>query len=197
MIRTIRIAVAFSCLSLPSIASAQMEVEVVPPVPAGEPPAAKKEPRPACPSPQHIFVEGHWAWRNNAYVWTESQWTVPPTATCQWAPARYEKKDKGWYFREGYWRDLSGPAAMATEQPDTATAAVDRPPPMELVEAPGKAPFAHAFWTKGHWYWSGHTWQWAAGHWEQEHTGYTWQNAHWTRQNATMWGFTAGHWKHI
>ena len=73
------------CLAIPLPALAQMEVQVVPAVRSGEaPPPNKQEEAVQCPSPAHVFVEGHWVWRDSSYKWLPGQWTIPPGSSCTW-----------------------------------------------------------------------------------------------------------------
>ena len=35
----------------------------------------------ARPSPNHIWIAGHWAWRGGAHVWIPGHWAMPPAPT--------------------------------------------------------------------------------------------------------------------
>ena len=186
------------CLAIPIPALAQMEVQVVPAVRSGEaPPPNKQEDAVQCPSPAHVFVEGHWVWRDSSYKWLPGQWTIPPGSSCTWTAAKYKKKGKNWAFYEGHWVDASSPAKDAKDEPETETVKVDQAPPTPIVEVVAKAPFPNALWAKGHWYWSGVSWQWAGGHWEQRHADYAWDDAKWVRRGDHNWVFSPSHWRHL
>ena len=42
-----------------------------------EPPPVREEVMVPAPSPQHVWIQGHWAW-NGRWVWQPGSWVVPP-----------------------------------------------------------------------------------------------------------------------
>jgi hypothetical protein len=60
--------------------------------------------RPARPSSSHVWVDGHWTWRNDRYEWIEARWQQQPYANAEWVSPRWERRPDGHYtFYEGYW----------------------------------------------------------------------------------------------
>ena len=88
--------------------------------PPGSPPAVLNAPlAPAAqeiigerPSPQHVWIAGHWRWQDRQYGWMAGHWEVPPRANVVWIEPRLESRDQGSVLVEGCWRDAAAsPAA--------------------------------------------------------------------------------------
>ena len=60
--------------------------------------------RPAAPSNRHVWVEGDWVWRSNAYVWQAGYWAMPPRANDAWIPGHWVRSRRGSYWIAGHWR---------------------------------------------------------------------------------------------
>jgi hypothetical protein len=58
----------------------------------------------ARPSADHVWVEGWWVWRDGRYEWRPGEWVVPPRRGAVWVPPRWERRDDGYAFVEGYWQ---------------------------------------------------------------------------------------------
>ncbi|MBX3736917.1 MAG: hypothetical protein KF715_09530 [Candidatus Didemnitutus sp.] len=56
------------------------------------------------PSVNHLWVDGWWVWRDGHYVWRQGEWVIPPRSGAVWVPPRWERRDDGYFFIEGYWR---------------------------------------------------------------------------------------------
>lgn len=67
------------------------------------PPAVRIEVRGAAPSPDHVWIAGHWAWEGR-WVWVSGRWAVPPRGHGRWEPGRWERRRRGWVWIEGRWR---------------------------------------------------------------------------------------------
>ena len=78
-------------------ASAEVIVRVAPPV-------ALVENRGIAPGPNHVWVGGYHRWDGSAYRWEGGGWRVPPRVGAAWIAPRYERRGRGWAFREGRWR---------------------------------------------------------------------------------------------
>ena len=76
-------------------------VETVPPIP---PP--RQEVVVVRPSPAHVWVGGHWAWRPaaRAYIWVPGVWVVPASPRHVWVPAHWARRPGGYVWVEGHWR---------------------------------------------------------------------------------------------
>lgn len=79
------------------------------PVPGGamvvtqSPPAVQQQVVSARPSADHVWVEGWWVWRDGRYVWRAGEWVIPPRLGAVWNPPRWERRDNGWVFVDGFW----------------------------------------------------------------------------------------------
>ncbi|HET8576057.1 MAG TPA: hypothetical protein VFO18_03080 [Methylomirabilota bacterium] len=79
--------------------------EPVPVVVRTPPPAPppRVEVVPVQPVPGHVWVQGHWAWRNGAYAWVPGHWeaTRPDFV---WVPGHWAPRAGGYVWIEGHWR---------------------------------------------------------------------------------------------
>lgn len=78
-----------------------------PPAVATDPPATPAIPdevAPPQPSPAHVWVPGHWAWRKRNYVWVTGHWTIPGKKTEVWEPGHWEMRGSRYEWVEGRWR---------------------------------------------------------------------------------------------
>ncbi len=195
------IACALFALALaPSVANAQFEVTMPGVRVAVAPPAPRVEVQPVRPSPAHVWIAGHWAWRGAAHVWLPGHWVLPPGAGYRWVPARWVQRGGQYDFFEGHWAYFAPPPEAVVAAPVATVVAapvvVQQAPPAEIVEVvPVNAPWQNAFWIKGHWYWSGVAWQWASGHCEHPRIGHAWEHARWQRRPDGGWTFEPGHWR--
>ena len=79
----------------------EVYVEAIPPLP---PP--RNEVVVVRPSPAHVWVAGHWAWRapNRAYAWIPGHWVVPANPRHVWVPGHWQARRGGYVWIEGHWR---------------------------------------------------------------------------------------------
>lgn len=70
---------------------------------AQPPPAAQQEVVLARPSPDHIWIDGYWTWRNSRYEWMAGHWEIPPRSGSVWVAPRWEREGNAYRFYEGYW----------------------------------------------------------------------------------------------
>jgi hypothetical protein len=56
------------------------------------------------PSPEHVWIAGYWAWRDNQQQWVPGHWEIPPRPGATWIPARWEQRGSEYVFIEGYWQ---------------------------------------------------------------------------------------------
>lgn len=68
------------------------------------PPALQQETVQVRPTPNHVWVAGHWSWRVNRYEWVPGQWELPPSQGAVWIPPYYEREGNVYKFYEGYWQ---------------------------------------------------------------------------------------------
>jgi hypothetical protein len=80
-------------------------------VPAGnvlapyQPPPQRAEIPPPAPSPQALWVAGHWhwSWSGVRYVWTPGRYIERPQPNANWLPGYWEQHAGGWIWVEGRW----------------------------------------------------------------------------------------------
>jgi hypothetical protein len=68
------------------------------------PPAAQVETIGVAPSPDHVWMPGHWTRDGNRWVWMSGRWEVRPNPASIYVPGHWEKRGDGYIWREGYWR---------------------------------------------------------------------------------------------
>jgi hypothetical protein len=188
---------AVSLLSLaPTLAHAQ--AVVVPGVSVTvAPPPVRAEVRPVAPSPNHIWIPGHWAWRNGAHVWYGGHYAMPPSAGYHWVQARWVNQGGRWTFFEGHWALNQPTSPTYVYDPGPAPVqeeVVTEAPPQPIVEVRPAMPFQNAVWIPGYWRWGGHHHVWVGGHWSAARSGWNWEPNHWER-TPRGWVHRPGHWR--
>jgi len=208
-------------LALPALAQAQMPPERRPDgvreAPAGEfhpgmpgrvsvvapvtmregPPPPRHEMRTPPPSDQHIWIEGHWAARNNRQEWLGGHWALPPGPGYGWEPARWDRDGDHYAFREGHWRTMAVPAPTVIYQPappPPQPVYVQAPPPAPIVEVRPDVPFPGAVWIPGYWTWHGAQHFWVAGQWSAPHGNHAWEAERWNHEKRG-WRMAPGRWR--
>ena len=92
------IAAGFLALSMMTgAANAEVSIRFGPPPPPREVMIAQ-------PGPRHVWVQGHYRWNGNRYVWERGYWSVPPRGRSAWVPGRWERRNGGNFWIQGYWR---------------------------------------------------------------------------------------------
>jgi YXWGXW repeat-containing protein len=179
--------------SAPRLAHAQAVAVVVPGVRVGvAPPPLRAEVRPVAPSPNHVWIPGHWVWRNGAHVWYGGHYALPPGPGYHWVHARWVNEGGQWVFFENqppsptYVYD-PGPAPVQEE-------VVTEAPPAPIVEVRPAVPFAGAVWIPGYWRWGGRNHFWVGGHWSAPRAGWSWEPNHW-EHTPRGWIHRPGHWR--
>jgi hypothetical protein len=192
-------------LLAPALSRAQApavpEASTVPPAPIVDKPlqpAVAQEVQEEQPSPQHMWVPGHWRWQEGAYSWVSAHWELPPVPNASWVPPRWEAKGSGYVLVEGSWQEATPPAAGAPSAPagqETVVVTVPPPPPNQeiIVERPSPV---HV-WIRGFWEWRAGRHVWIAGHWElppREHA--VWVEPRW-EQRGNGYVFVQGFWRDV
>lgn len=195
-------------LLLPSLASAQVFINV-PGVRVNlAPPPVRVEVRPVAPSARHTWIAGHWTWRGNQHVWSPGAWMLPPNQGWVWEPARWVNENGAWVFFEGHWKHPNPPmrelvavpspgGGVAVEAVAMDPVLVAQAPPAPIAERQPVQPFPSATWIPGYWHWQGNRYSWVAGYWEAPRgREWTWEAHHW-QPEGNHWRFVAGHWRHL
>ena len=189
--------VALLWFPLPAFAQVTVQFSVPGVRVVAPPPPPRVEVQIARPSPAHVWIAGHWAWRGGAQVWVAGHWAMPPSAGYVWEPARWANQNGSWMFYEGHWRVAAPPQPTVVYQPPPEPAQpiqVDVAPPAPIVEARSAPPFAGAIWIPGYWHWNGHQHVWLAGRWSAPRQGWVWEPAHW-QGHGHHHRFVPGHWR--
>ncbi|NBW87862.1 MAG: hypothetical protein EBR23_13810, partial [Planctomycetia bacterium] len=96
------------------------------------PSAASQEVIEQQPSPQHVWIGGHWRWQEGRYAWIAGRWDLPPRANVVWIEPRWERRGTGYALAGGYWQEAAPKAAAA--------AVVSTPSPAPVVVAASAPP---------------------------------------------------------
>ena len=107
-----------ACSFSASSASAQARVELratahlpapppLPPAPSVtidvRPPAPHQEIVGLAPSPQHVWVDGYWAWQGGQHVGIRGRWLAPPAPGHVWLRAGWARQGGHYVFVPGRW----------------------------------------------------------------------------------------------
>jgi hypothetical protein len=162
------------------------------------PPALRVEVRPAAPSANHLWIDGHWAWRGGAHTWLGGHWALPPNPGYTWVPARWVPEGGQYVFYEGHWASSYVPqetVAYVPPPPPAQPMYVETAPPEPLVEVRPALPFAGAVWIPGYWNWHGRHHVWVGGHWSAPVPGSNWEGTRWDR-DGDRYRHVPGRWRH-
>ena len=67
------------------------------------PPALQADVVIAQPTSQHVWIAGHYTWRDNQYQWMTAHWELPPYTNAAWVKPSWEQQGNAYKFTEGYW----------------------------------------------------------------------------------------------
>lgn len=71
---------------------------------SAEPPAPQAEAAPPAPGPNHVWIQGHWAWRYNKWVWVNGHWHKNSHKKV-WVAGHWRKHSHGrWVWVHGHWQ---------------------------------------------------------------------------------------------
>ncbi len=147
------------------------------------------------PSPQHVYVSGHWTWKDGAYTWVGGAWELPPSPTAEWVGPRWEKKDSGYVLIEGVWQEGGSETADAPAA-DTDVVLDEAPPPPEREVIVARPSPAHV-WIGG--YWGVHAGRrvWVSGRWDlPPRANVVWVSPRWERhRHRPGYVFRPGYWR--
>ncbi len=150
----------------------------------------------AQPSPQHVWIPGHWHWGQGSYVWVAGHWEIPPVPAASWMAPQWQPQGNAFFLREGYWQEGAPEPAVASgaAQPPTEISTVQTPPAPKAEAVPPQ-PAPDFVWQPGYWDWRDNQFVWINGRWEQpSRPNVTWMPTHWEKR-ADRWVLTAGYWR--
>jgi hypothetical protein len=180
------------------------DAATVPPAPIVErplPPAVSQEVPEPRPSPQHIWVAGHWRWQEGSYAWIAPHWELPPIPNATWVEPRWEKRGNGYVLVGGYWDQppagTPSPATPAPSVPPPAIAVVTESPPPLRHEVIVERPSVTHVWISGYWDWREGRYVWIPGRWERPpRERVVWVEPRWERR-GNGYVFVDGYWKEV
>ncbi|MFI5312209.1 MAG: hypothetical protein ACHQQ3_13295, partial [Gemmatimonadales bacterium] len=65
------------------------------------PPVERVEVISVAPSPAHVWIAGHWLWREPEFVWVGGRWDTPAPGFRRWVPGKWDHDRHGWFWIEG------------------------------------------------------------------------------------------------
>jgi hypothetical protein len=69
-----------------------------------KPPPLKVEVVGVAPSVEHVWVQGHWVWKDNDYQWVTGHWDKRPHAKAHWVTGHWKSTRHGYYWVPGHWK---------------------------------------------------------------------------------------------
>jgi hypothetical protein len=190
LLRTVAVVAAVSFTAAPAFAQTVPSIRVT-----VAPPAMRVEERPAAPSATHVWIPGHWVWREGQHVWASGHWVLAPNGYT-WEHSRWVLENGAWSFYEGHWRHVAPPAPTVVYQPvaPAQPVVVQVAPPPPIVEVRTAPPTPTHVWIPGYWHWHGNHHFWVVGRWSAPNRGHVWEPHRWERDGA-HWRFVHGHWR--
>lgn len=85
----------------PNTASAPVALNLI--VSHDVPALPPRQPAPAAPSAQHVWIADHWIWRDYEYEWREGHWELPPRSGAHWVAPRWVQRGRVYRFYVGHW----------------------------------------------------------------------------------------------
>ena len=84
-----------------SAADAGFAVQSIPPAPVSEP----QETVPPQPTPNAVWIRGHYAYTGNGYQWQSGRWEIPPANASRWVGPSWQPAANGGYvYVRGHWQ---------------------------------------------------------------------------------------------
>ena len=157
------------------------------------------------PSPQHVWVGGHWHWNGGQYGWVAGAWTLPPVENAVWIAPHWDSTGNGFTLAEGYWQQTTStpmaveapppPAPGPGPGPDVVMVNEAPPPPYQEIVVERDRPGRDYIWVGGYWSWSHGHHVWVGGHWDRPpHPGAVWIEPRWERR-GNSYAFVQGFWR--
>jgi hypothetical protein len=149
------------------------------------------------PSPQHVWIAGHWRWQDGNYVWIASHWELPPRANLAWVEPRWDQKANGYVLAGGYWQDAGPQVVVVTPSapPPPAPVIVEQAPPGQIREYITERPSPYHVWIGGYWSWQIGRHVWISGHWDlPPRSNVVWVEPRWERRDRG-YVLVEGYWR--
>ena len=141
------------------------------------------------PSPLHVWIGGHWIWKDSAYLWLGGHWELPPQPGVAYAVPHWEFHHGRYHFVEGGWQAAPTPPAQVSE------VIVEQAPPAPRHEVIPERPSPGHLWIAGHWAWHDNRQLWVRGRWElPPREGAVYVQARWESRGGRF-VFVDGFWR--
>jgi hypothetical protein len=139
----------------------------------------------AQPSPEQVWVGGHWDRTPDKWNWIPGSWIQPPFSNAYWQPGYWQHQDGTFVWEDAHW--------AAANQGVVVSKPVVVPP--VYAEVQPAAPVGNpVVWQPGHWEWRG-TWVWIPGAYVPSTiANATFIPGQWVRGLAGFWRWSPGHW---
>lgn len=66
------------------------------------PPPPQAEVKPPAPTVTAVWLDGHWQWNGNRYIWNAGRWETKPKGT--WVKGHWNKTARGHKWVPGHWK---------------------------------------------------------------------------------------------
>src|SRR5688572_23556897 len=123
----------------------------------------------------HVWVHGHWEWKDYNWVWVKGHYERFRPGK-RYTAGRWEQKGDRWSWIDDQWVDAPGPSTA---------------PPPPRAENPGTR--AGFVWVRGTFEWQNGEYQWTPGHWERVKPNNRWNDGRW-EQKGNTWVWVDGGW---
>ncbi len=101
---SVSLAVALAALAFPLLAACATAAPARRVYVRVGPPAVRVEVRGVAPSPNHVWISGHYRWDGDEYDWVLGHWEVRPRARAVWVDGHWKKGRHGWHWMPGHWK---------------------------------------------------------------------------------------------
>jgi hypothetical protein len=163
------------------------------------------------PGPGYVWVQGHYEWAGNRWIWMSGAWMYPPQPNARWVNGNWDPQTHQWVA--SHWElpvvvapTAPPPVAMTTPPPVVSAPApvaapvatevvVAEPPPPVVQEVVVTSPGPGYIWVGGYWGWAHGRREWFPGHWERPPHGYHhWVEPRWEHRGGS-YVFVRGYWR--
>lgn len=173
---------------LPDDVRGQVPIEDPPVVSATylPPPPPQQEVIVPSPSPQFVWIAGHWDRTPDKWKWNPGTWVKPPFFNAYWSPGYWQHRGGKYVWEDAHWAAAN--QGVVVNQPIVVPAAYQE------VQPPAPPATAAMTWQPGHWEWRG-TWVWIPGAYvESTIANASWVPGKWLQSSDGSWLWSPAHW---
>jgi hypothetical protein len=149
-------------------------------------PPPRQESIATAPSPQAVWVSGHWDRTPDKWNWMPGTWVQPPFANAYWQPGYWQHQRGRFVWEDAHWAAAN--QGLIVAKPVVVPPAYEEVQPAIPVGGPAMT------WQPGHWEWRG-TWVWIPGVYvESTIANAAWVPGQWVQIVDGSWRWSPGHW---